>query len=123
MRSFKGTLIALGICSMFPAWQAGHAQAGGEAAGRIMTVLGPMDPAQVGHALMHEHLFIDLTMPDTEPDRWQRAGRRRLAGATDVALYNAPLTLDILGAVALGAYNRDNCILRKYGGRRITTLR
>lgn len=107
MRLLKGTLIAVGLWAMLPAWPASQAQAA-EATGRIMTVLGPMDPAKVGHTLMHEHLFIDFTLPDMEPDRWQRAGRKRPIGATDVALYNAPLTMDILGAVALGAYNRDN---------------
>lgn len=112
MRSFKRIPMTLGLWfglgAMLPAWPAGQAQADGEARGRIMTVLGPMDPAQVGHALMHEHLFIDFTLPDMEPDRWRRAGRGRLEGATDVAFYNAPLTMDILGAVALGAHNRDN---------------
>jgi len=108
MRSLKATLIVLGLSTMLPVWPVSQAQAAGEATGKIMTVLGPIDPAQVGHALMHEHLFSDFTLPDMEPERWKRAGRKRLIGATDVALYNAPLTMDNLGVVALGAYNRDN---------------
>ena len=108
MHSFKGALIALGLCAMLPAWSAGQARKDGETTGRIMTVLGPIDPAKAGHTLMHEHLFVDFTLPDTQPDRWQQAGRKRLVGATEVALYHAPLTMNILGDVALGAYNRDN---------------
>ena len=73
-----------------------------------MTVNGPIDPAQLGHTLMHEHIFIDFTVPYDEPERWRQAGRTRPVGATEVRLYNAPLTMDILGAVTLGAYNRDN---------------
>lgn len=76
-----------------------------------MTVNGPIDPSQLGHTLMHEHVFIDFTLPDDEPDRWAAAGRARPAGATDARLYHAPLTLDILASVMLGAMNRDNWLL------------
>ncbi len=31
--------------------------------GRIQTVLGPLDPAQLGGTLMHEHVLIDLVPP------------------------------------------------------------
>lgn len=81
------------------------------AAGRIMTVLGPLDPERSGHTLMHEHVFIDFTLPDNEPERWRLAGRTKPVGATAVGMYNAPLTLDILSAVMLGAPNRDNYLL------------
>lgn len=80
-------------------------------AGRVMTVTGPIDPAQLGHTLMHEHLFIDFTVPDDEPEKWRMAGRTRPLGATDVQFYNAPLTMNILSAVALGKPNRDNWLL------------
>ncbi len=80
-------------------------------AGRVLTVLGPVDPEALGHTLMHEHVFIDFTNPDDEPERWTAAGRSRPATATASRLYHAPLTLDILGSVMLGAMNRDNWLL------------
>ena len=36
-------------------------------AGKVMTVLGPIDPYQLGPNLMHEHLFITL-YKGVEPD-------------------------------------------------------
>jgi phosphotriesterase-related protein len=32
-------------------------------AGRVLTVLGPIDPAALGPTLMHEHIFIDFKAP------------------------------------------------------------
>jgi len=31
--------------------------------GKVLTVLGPIEPAKVGRALMHEHIFIDFKAP------------------------------------------------------------
>ncbi len=76
--------------------------------GRVMTVSGLIDPSALGHTLMHEHMFIDLVIPDEEPSRWRAAGRSRLVGATAVQLYNEPLALGNISAVMLGAFNRDN---------------
>jgi len=39
-------------------------------AGKIMTVLGPIEPADAGITLPHEHLFIDLRLPLDEPWRF-----------------------------------------------------
>jgi len=95
-----------------PAPQARGADAAARGmAGRVLTVLGPVDPDKLGHTLMHEHVFIDFTNPDDEPERWAAAGRSRPAGATAARLYHQPLTLDILGSVMLGAMNRDNWLL------------
>lgn len=80
-------------------------------AGKVMTVNGPIDPDQLGSTIMHEHVFIDFTVLDETPERWAATGRRRPVGATAVGLYRAPLTMDILGAVTLGAVNRDNWLL------------
>ena len=80
-------------------------------AGRIMTVTGPIDPDELGQTIMHEHIFIDFTVMDDTPERWSAAGRVKPVGATAVGLYQAPLTMDILGAVMLGAVNRDNWLL------------
>ncbi|MBV6522452.1 MAG: hypothetical protein MNPFHGCM_02600 [Gemmatimonadaceae bacterium] len=80
-------------------------------AGRVMTVSGPVAPDRLGHTLMHEHIFVDLTLPDDQPERWAAAGRQRPAGATAARLYHQPLTLDIVSSVMLGAINRDNWLL------------
>ena len=80
-------------------------------AGKIMTVTGPIDPDELGQTTMHEHIFIDFTVMDDTPERWSAAGRVEPVGATAVGLYHAPLTMDILGAVARGAANRDNRLL------------
>lgn len=43
--------------------------------GRIVTVLGEIDPDELGTTLMHEHLLIDFTLPLDEPERWRLAPR------------------------------------------------
>ncbi|MFB5083904.1 phosphotriesterase family protein [Symbiobacterium thermophilum] len=62
----------------------------------IMTVLGPLDPKELGPTLMHEHLFIDLSGRKKDPDtvlddldlaceevaHLQRAGGRALVEVT-----------------------------------------
>lgn len=62
----------------------------------IMTVLGPLDPGELGPTLMHEHLFIDLSGRKRDPDtvlddldlacrevaHLQRAGGRALVEVT-----------------------------------------
>jgi phosphotriesterase-related protein len=79
--------------------------------GKILTVKGPISPEQLGQTLMHEHIFIDFTVPVDTAAGWQYASRTKPTGATEVALYNAPLTMDLLGAVTQGAPNRDNWLL------------
>ena len=79
--------------------------------GQVMTVTGPIDPNELGQTIMHEHIFIDFTVMDDTPARWSAAGRVKPVGATAVGRYNAPLTMDILGDVMLGAANRDNRLL------------
>ena len=46
------------------------------AAGKVLTVLGPIEPAKAGVTLTHEHLFIDFRPVFQEP---QEATGRRLA--------------------------------------------
>ncbi|MQA30927.1 MAG: phosphotriesterase [Luteitalea sp.] len=79
--------------------------------GKVLTVNGPINPDQLGTTITHEHVFIDFTVPDETPERWAATGRTKPVGATAVGVYNAPLGLDILGAVSLGAVNRDNWLL------------
>ena len=80
-------------------------------AGQILTVTGPIDPQALGPTLMHEHIFIDLNLPENDPERWGWALRAQPAGATEVGIYNHPLTLDILERVEMGFMNRDNLYL------------
>ena len=73
-------------------------------AGKIQTVLGPIDPSQLGRTLMHEHLLCDIRPPGTRADNdlgpeitlenvWQlnygagfrRAGRKYMLDLEDIA--------------------------------------
>jgi phosphotriesterase-related protein len=68
--------------------------------GTVMTVLGPIEPAQVGIALPHEHLVVDLTAWWQEP-----------AEATKKALAHATVDLAHLGAIRRDPMLcRDNCL-------------
>ncbi|MBM3945468.1 MAG: hypothetical protein FJ317_08295 [SAR202 cluster bacterium] len=69
----------------------------GKMAGKIQTVLGPIEPDQLGITLTHEHLVIDMKcyreIPDDASSRWY---------------WDKPLTIDILGNMARQAFrNKD----------------
>lgn len=50
---------------------AGRARAA-EATGRVMTVLGPIDPGEMGVTLPHEHILVDFAGADiASPDRYK----------------------------------------------------
>ena len=69
--------------------------------GKVQTVLGPIEPDDLGVTLTHEHLLIDLTCYYEHPDE---ASRR-----ADV---DAPLTIDMLGRMPTSWYYvLDNCRL------------
>lgn len=55
---------------------------------RVTTVLGPVDPADLGVTMMHEHVFVDATCHFVQPE--DEAGR---------ALLHAPMSAEILDAV------------------------
>jgi len=77
----------------------------------IMTVLGPINPAELGPTLMHEHLFIDLSGRKRDPDtildnlevacqevaHLQRAGGRALV---EVTCHGMGRRVDLLQEVA-----------------------
>ena len=76
-----------------------------ELKGRVQTVIGPIDPGELGVTLMHEHLLIDLECYFQGPDE-----------ASERAWVDAPLTIDRLGGVgARVAYNLDNLKLLDEG--------
>lgn len=64
--------------------------------GKIQTVLGLIEPEELGVTLMHEHLFIEFTLPLDEPQRWQLAGRHLPRTAAELAIWNTPVTMDRL---------------------------
>ena len=45
--------------------QRGGALAIPNLAGKVLTVLGPIEPATLGPTLMHEHIFIDFKAPES----------------------------------------------------------
>ncbi len=66
-------------------------------AGKVQTVLGPIDPNDLGITLTHEHLVLDLTCYFEPPE-----------AANDRAWIDAPLTMDRLGGIGLRwSYNLD----------------
>lgn len=69
-------------------------------AGRALTVAGPVEPSQLGHTLMHEHIFIDIRRPAHNP----RAG-------WGSAESKEPLTLANLSAVRRGRIIEHNDVL------------
>lgn len=80
--------------------------------GKALTVNGPMDPSSIGVTLMHEHLLIDLNLPDYDVQRWRTAHQRPPpTRASEVGIYRSPLTIEILAFVELGYPNHDNFLL------------
>lgn len=71
-------------------------------AGKALTVSGPVDPNQLGAAIMHEHLFIDF---------WRDKEPAFNAPATEVALWDQTLTLENLHLARDNKRIKDNYIL------------
>ncbi len=71
--------------------------------GKVQTVLGPIEPQQMGQTMTHEHLLLDYShafgsMEPQDPDRKKT--------------FNAPLTMETLSRMYFaGHWNRDNFIL------------
>ena len=69
-----------------------------ELAGRVQTVLGTIDPGQMGITLPHEHVFVDTTALLEPP-----------AEATDRARSHMPFTLENLGWIRYNYFrHHDN---------------
>ena len=67
-------------------------------AGKVQTVLGPIEPQSLGVTMTHEHLLIDLmcyfTVPEEASNRWY---------------VDRPITMDILGKIGRAwYYNKAN---------------
>ena len=66
--------------------------------GKAQTVLGPVEPADLGTTITHEHLLVTLAHVSKEPDD---PGRR--------AAFHAPVSLETLGALRFGSQpSKDN---------------
>lgn len=69
-----------------------------EMSGKVQTVLGPIDPADMGVTLTHEHILLDLTCYYAQPDE---ASRRFYV--------DKPFSMDMIGkASTLWYVNTDN---------------
>ena len=71
-------------------------------AGQAMTVVGAVDPGELGPTIMHEHLFIDFWKDKVPPPN---------APATEAALWDQPLTLENLHLARQGKRIKDNSVL------------
>lgn len=63
-------------------------------AGKVLTVLGPVDPSAIGQTLMHEHIFIDFQSPRPRPQRF--------SSPEDEAAYKQPLAMNTLNRIRYG---------------------
>ena len=72
-----------------------------ELAGKALTVLGPIDPEELGITLMHDHVFMDLTVWFEESEK-----------STEKLLARQPVSLENLSWVLANEYkNWDNMLL------------
>jgi len=76
--------------------------------GKVMTVSGPVSPEVLGMTLTHEHLIIDYKPAVDTPEGWRTTGDEKPSTPADIAFYEAPLTMDKLGAAYMGKPNRDD---------------
>ncbi|WP_171064175.1 phosphotriesterase family protein [Actinomadura soli] len=76
------------------------------ATGRVMTVTGPIDPRSLGHTVTSVHLVSDLYgLSEADLNGLSEADPN---GLSDAGAGEARVTMGLLGALALGAPNRDD---------------
>ncbi|MFF8811308.1 phosphotriesterase family protein [Streptomyces pactum] len=90
---------------------AGARSAAQVSAGTVVTVTGEVPPDALGPVLPHEHLLSDVAPPGDSAASWAAVGRTRPGPGSPLRLYQAPLTMGLLGDIARGAPNRDNWLL------------
>jgi phosphotriesterase-related protein len=73
--------------------------------GKVQTVIGPIEPSELGMTLIHEHLFVDLRKAFQEPaDPWKKA------------LAHSPINLDVLGWILANPHSHlTNLLLKDIG--------
>jgi len=82
---------------------------GSDFTGKVITVTGAIEPAQLGETLMHEHLFIDFWLPANEPARWNNLfGRTPPTSPEELKIWEQPLTMRNRAEMAARLWaNRD----------------
>lgn len=94
-----GLLAAAGLTWASMAGGAGHAIP--DISGKILTVRGPVGPAEVGPTIMHEHVLLDY-----------RGRPKEALTATEAAFYEQPVSLSNLSRLrSWVSPNADNLIL------------
>lgn len=86
----------------------GAAFAAEPSTGKVMTVNGPIAPEALGMTLPHEHLIVEYKPASDTPEGWRAIGDEKPSTAEDIAFYEAPLTMDMMGAAYMGKPNRDH---------------
>ncbi|MDI3387796.1 phosphotriesterase [Streptomyces sp. B-S-A8] len=79
--------------------------------GTVVTVTGEVSADALGAVLPHEHLLSSFATPGDTAESWAAVGRTRPTAASRLKFYRAPLTMELLGEVIMGAPNRDNWLL------------
>ncbi|WP_130506477.1 phosphotriesterase [Microterricola gilva] len=74
----------------------------------VSTVSGPAAPESLGITLPSEHLIADFATPEDSEAGWRRVGRTRPTAAAEAAFHESAVRIEMLGALNLGAPNRDN---------------
>jgi len=70
-------------------------------AGKVQTVLGPIEPEHLGVTLTHEHLLVDLSIAHGPPET-----------ASGMGFYRKPVSMETVGRIRhYGAPNEDNAQL------------
>jgi phosphotriesterase-related protein len=69
--------------------------------GRIQTVRGLIEPGAAGMTLMHEHIFIDYSLPLDQPKKWASIGATYPGTPEAMDLWQRPLTPDIYPRLVL----------------------
>jgi len=83
--------------------------------GQIQTVLGPIPPAELGRTLMHEHVFLDYSLPLDQPALWRSVGLDYPDTPEKRVLWNAPYSAAIDSLLWVGwPQNRDSLRLDDY---------
>ncbi|KUF13285.1 MULTISPECIES: phosphotriesterase family protein [Streptomyces] len=84
-------------------------------AGTVVTVTGEVPPDALGAVLPHEHLLSDFATPGDTAESWTAVGRTRPTATSRLQLYRAPLAMELLGDIGMGAPNEDNWLLTDEG--------
>ncbi len=69
------------------------ASAGVDLTGKVLTVLGPIAPEDVGVTLPHEHVFIHLALPVDDVAGWEIEGLKRPQSKDELRSWRLPVSL------------------------------